>query len=98
MCHLAACVTVSRSVPVSRLQVFKIEPWDVDDFVSEPGYRITVSEAARRFDGTQLTFPRSPSDPQPLEQAPQQVLISLRLPDGRKTVMTADRSIHQSAK
>jgi hypothetical protein len=57
-----------------------------------------TSEAARRFDGAQVTFPRSPSDPQPLEQAPQQVLISLRLSDGRETVMTADGSIHQSAR
>ena len=55
-----------------------------------------TADTARRFAGSEVTFPRSPSDPQPLERAPQQVLISLRLPDGRETVMTADGSIHQS--
>ncbi len=54
-----------------------------------------TSEVARRFDGAQVTFPRSPSDPQPLEQALEQVLISLRLSDGRETFMTADGSIHE---
>jgi len=53
---------------------------------------------ARRFDGSEVTIPRSRSDPQSLEGAPQQVLICLRLPDGRETVMTADGSIHQSAR
>lgn len=58
-------------------------------------------QMARRFEGAQITLPTlptGPSEPQPLERAMQQVLISLRLPDGRKTVMTADGSIHQSAR
>ena len=55
-----------------------------------------TSEAARRFEGSLVTFPGNPSAPQSLDQALQQVLISLRLPDGRKTVMTADGSIHLS--
>lgn len=57
-----------------------------------------TQDMARRFDGSEITFPRSPSAPQPLERAQQQVLISLRLPDGRQTVMTADGSIHQSSR
>ena len=50
---------------------------------------------ARRFAGAQVVLPHLPTQPQLLESAPQQVLISLRLPDGRETVMTADGSIHQ---
>lgn len=55
-------------------------------------------DMARRFDGSEVTFPRVPSESQPLGLAPQQVLVNLRLPDGREIVMTADGSIHQLAK
>ena len=52
-----------------------------------------TSDMARRFDGSRITFPPGPSNSQPLESTPQQVLIHLRLPDGRETVMTADGSL-----
>jgi len=57
-------------------------------------------DMARRFGRSDVTFPSPPptQTPLPLERAPEQVLISLRLPDGRKTVMTADGSIHQLPK
>ena len=53
-------------------------------------------EMARRFDGSQVEFPPGPLQPQPFESALQEVLISLRLPDGREIVMSVDGSVHQS--
>jgi hypothetical protein len=56
-------------------------------------------ETVRRFVGSELTFPtQSYSGPVSFERATEGVLISLRQRDGRRTVMTADGSIHQLPK
>jgi hypothetical protein len=53
-------------------------------------------ETARRFEGSEITFPaNNSSEPISFERAAEEVLIRLRLRDGRQTVMMADGSIHQ---
>ena len=52
-------------------------------------------DMARRFDGSDVTLPGRRPEPQSLERAEEEVLIRVRLRDGRETVMTADGSIHQ---
>jgi hypothetical protein len=59
-----------------------------------------TSDVARRFDGSDVTFPRRadvsrPQEPLPLKSAAEEILIRVRLHDGREITMSSDGSIQR---